>query len=216
MLQSWGTPRRDRPVTARDDAITRLTEAQREALRLVMIGYQSKEIAGKLGIGVDAVNKRLAAARTALGAPTRFAAARWLAEHEAAHGSPPPVPPPASHSLAGQPLAVEPIAPRPDHARQVAIGNLPHDNARTIAHPHAGSHPAVAPDPGAERAVGDVQRTYGDAGPANAGIGTVSDRRQPGLGQWLDDQLARALATPGRVFAATLLIGAAAALARRI
>lgn len=84
-----------------DDAVDKLTEAQREALRLVMAGYQSKEIARELGIGVDAVNKRLAAAKTVLGASTRFAAARQLTAFEARKGS---------HSLVSHSLAVEPDA----------------------------------------------------------------------------------------------------------
>lgn len=86
-------------VTQNIDTIARLTEAQRECLRLVMAGYKSKEIAHKLGIGVDAVNKRLAGAKTALNAPSRFVAARQLAAWEA--GQP-------SHSLVSQTLAVEP------------------------------------------------------------------------------------------------------------
>ena len=81
-----------------DYAIEKLTEAQREVLRLVMAGYQSKEIARELGVGVDAVNKRLAAAKTVLGAPTRFAAARQLTAFEAREGS---------HSLVSHSLAVE-------------------------------------------------------------------------------------------------------------
>jgi DNA-binding CsgD family transcriptional regulator len=95
-----------------DDAVEKLTEAQREALRLVMAGYQSKEIARELGIGVDAVNKRLAAAKTVLGASTRFAAARQLTAFEAREGS---------HSLVSHSLAVEadaiagpPFAPSTD------------------------------------------------------------------------------------------------------
>lgn len=198
-------------MTARDNAIARLTDAQREALRLVLTGHQSKEIAQQLGIGVDAVNKRLAAAKTVLGAPTRFVAARWLADHEAATNPPLPAPPPASHLLVGQPLAVGETAPRPDHAGQDAIGNLPHDHPQPNADPRpAFAAPAAAPD--AESAVGDVRQSYGGTAP----VGTAPNRRQPGLGQWLDEQVARALATPGRVFAATLLIGAAAALARHL
>lgn len=200
-------------MTARDDAIARLTEAQREVLRLVMTGHQSKEIALQLGIGVDAVNKRLAAAKSLLGAPTRFAAARWLADHEAAGRTPPPQPVPvpvpaaaaASHSLVGQPLAVGETAPRPDHAGQDAIGNLPHDTD----HPNRHSQPAFSLEPGPQHAVGDVRRPYGGTVPAGPA-------RPPGLGQWLDQQLAGVLATPGRVFAAALLIGAAAALARHL
>ena len=63
-----------------------------------MTGYKSKEIAFELGIGVDAVNKRLASAKAALGASSRFAAARQLAAWEAGTGG---------HSLVSQTLAVE-------------------------------------------------------------------------------------------------------------
>ena len=81
-----------------DDAVEKLTEAQREVLRLVLVGYKSKEIAHELGVGVDAINKRLAAAKAVLNAPSRFAAARQLAAFE---GRQP------SHSLVSQTLAVE-------------------------------------------------------------------------------------------------------------
>lgn len=88
-----------------DDAIAKLTDAQRECLRLVMAGYKSKEIAHELGIGVDAVNKRLAAAKTAIGASSRFTAARHLAAFEAKE---------PYHSAAGSFLAVEQAAACPD------------------------------------------------------------------------------------------------------
>jgi len=71
--------------SAYDDAdVGRLTPGQKDCLRLVMGGYKTKEIAHRLGIGIDAVNKRLAAAKTTLGSPSRFHAARRLASHEAA------------------------------------------------------------------------------------------------------------------------------------
>jgi DNA-binding CsgD family transcriptional regulator len=198
-----GGARRDWQVTADDDAIARLTEAQREVLRLVMIGYQSKEIAQRLGIGVDAVNKRLAAAKSALGAPTRFAAARRLAEHEAGDAGPLPVPPAPSHWLVGQPLAVEQSAPRPDDAGQDATGN------------QSNVQPVFQPAPRSADQVADHQRSYGTAGPAAAPVGPAA-HHGPGIGAGLEQALAGLLATPGRVFAATLLIGAAAALARHL
>jgi DNA-binding CsgD family transcriptional regulator len=90
-----------------------LTEAQREVLRLVSEGYKSKEIAHRLGIGVDAVNKRIAAAKSTLGAPSRFAAARQLAAFEARSE--------ASHLLVSQTLAVgEEPAVGDVHVRPVA------------------------------------------------------------------------------------------------
>jgi DNA-binding CsgD family transcriptional regulator len=130
-----------------DEAVEKLTEAQREVLRLVMAGFQSKEIARELGIGVDAVNKRLAAAKTALGAPTRFAAARQLTAFEAREGSHSLV----SHSLAVEaaPIAAPPFVPstekgwgdeQPRHDHRVAdivgqyvVSTLPTDSGHAAA-----------------------------------------------------------------------------------
>lgn len=169
-----------------EDAVEQLTEAQREALRLVMAGYQSKEIARELGIGVDAVNKRLAAAKTLLSAPTRFAAARQLAALEARE---------TSHSLVGQSLAVEtgavaapPFAPsrdkgwgdeQPQHDHRVA------DRAGDyIVLPATRVAPSAADDRGPS-----VRRTTFDAG--------------------------QLFATPLRVFIVTLVLGIVGALVLR-
>jgi DNA-binding CsgD family transcriptional regulator len=85
-------------MQANEHLIVQLTEPQREVLRLVSEGYKSKEIAHRLGIGVDAVNKRIANAKTVLGAPSRFVAARQLVAVEARSE--------ASHSVVSQILAV--------------------------------------------------------------------------------------------------------------
>lgn len=66
-------------VTPRFD---RVTEPQRECLRLVLTRRNSKEIAQALGISSHTVDKRLERAIAALGATSRFDAARILAEHE--------------------------------------------------------------------------------------------------------------------------------------
>ncbi|TFI59815.1 LuxR family transcriptional regulator [Sphingomonas parva] len=62
--------------------LDQLTEAQRECLRLVLSHHNSKEIAAKLGVSPSAVDKRIERAVQILRAPSRFAAARALAEHE--------------------------------------------------------------------------------------------------------------------------------------
>jgi len=82
--------------------VEQLTDAQRECLRLVGRGFQSKEIARELGISIDGVNKRLAGAMGTLGVSSRFEAARRLADHEAGEGYQP---------LVGQPVVVaaEPV-----------------------------------------------------------------------------------------------------------
>ncbi|WP_293965533.1 helix-turn-helix transcriptional regulator [Sphingomonas sp.] len=94
-----------------DADLQRLTEAQKECLRLVIAGFRTKEIAHRLGIGVDAVNKRLAGAKAALGSPSRFHAARLLASHEA--GS-------AYHSAVGSFSAVA----FAEHSKDIVAGEL--------------------------------------------------------------------------------------------
>lgn len=122
-------------VTNTDDPVAKLTEAQREVLRLVMAGYKSKEIAHKLGLGEDAVNKRLAAAKAVLGASSRFTAARQLAAHEA-RGE-------AYHFVAGQFLAVEQQPAFSDDEGQSAIKDFAHD---PIVLSHQVSEPGLAYD----------------------------------------------------------------------
>lgn len=66
-------------TTARFD---RVTEPQRECLRLVLTRHNSKEIAQSLGVSPVTVDKRIGRAVGTLGVATRFEAARLLAEHE--------------------------------------------------------------------------------------------------------------------------------------
>ena len=66
-------------TTARFD---RVTEPQRECLRLVLTRHNSKEIAQTLGVSPVTVDKRIGRAVGTLGVATRFEAARLLAEHE--------------------------------------------------------------------------------------------------------------------------------------
>jgi DNA-binding CsgD family transcriptional regulator len=63
-------------------AITRLSEKQKECLRLVQHNYSSKEIGRKLGISQYAVDQRLRIAMRELEATSRFAAARILSSLE--------------------------------------------------------------------------------------------------------------------------------------
>lgn len=63
-------------------AIERLTDAQRECLRLVLTHHSSKEIALQLGVSPSAIDKRLERAVQILGAGSRFEAARLLGMSE--------------------------------------------------------------------------------------------------------------------------------------
>ncbi len=82
------TPIQGRSVAAL--RFDRVTEPQRECLRLVLTRRNSKEIALALDISSHTVDKRLARACATLGVTSRFDAARLLAEQEGL-----PVPPPS-------------------------------------------------------------------------------------------------------------------------
>ena len=64
------------------ERIERLTDKQRDCLRLVFMHRSSKEIARELGIGVDAVDQRIKTAMRTLDVESRTEAARMLASHE--------------------------------------------------------------------------------------------------------------------------------------
>lgn len=64
------------------DALERLTERQRDALRLVAQGYSTKDIAQKLQVSDRRIAKDIDAANRSLGVSRRMDAARILADHE--------------------------------------------------------------------------------------------------------------------------------------
>ena len=70
------------------DRLDRLTEQQRACLRMVYQHMTSKEIAPVLGIEPGSVDQHIKAAMRTLGVGERRAAARMLAEHEAAGEQP--------------------------------------------------------------------------------------------------------------------------------
>jgi DNA-binding CsgD family transcriptional regulator len=65
-----------------DDRFGKLTERQRECLRLVFRGFEVKEIARELDLSPTAVVERLRGARRALGVESSREAARLLAGYE--------------------------------------------------------------------------------------------------------------------------------------
>ena len=76
------------------DRISRLSEGQRECLRMVYRHMETKEIARTLGISPDGVAQRIKTANRILGVHRRRDAARILAEAEGAapRGATPPYP----------------------------------------------------------------------------------------------------------------------------
>ena len=70
----------------RQDRISRLSEGQRECLRMVYRHMETKEIARTLGISPDGVAQRIKTAMRILGVHRRRDAARILAEAEGTEG----------------------------------------------------------------------------------------------------------------------------------
>lgn len=66
-----------------NDRLDRLTEKQRDCLRLIGRGFRGYEIAQRLGISETAVTERLRDARRTLDVPSSIAAARLLEGYEA-------------------------------------------------------------------------------------------------------------------------------------
>jgi DNA-binding CsgD family transcriptional regulator len=69
-------------------AIPRLTEGQRDCLRLVYKHMTSKDIARELGVSPHTVDMRLRTAMKTLAVASRIEAARLLVQSEALHGGP--------------------------------------------------------------------------------------------------------------------------------
>jgi DNA-binding CsgD family transcriptional regulator len=85
------------------DRIERLTDKQRECLRLVYRHMQTKEIARALELSPDGVTQRLRGAMRTLGVESRREAARILAEAEGLTPYPPHVHPPRDIVPPGEP-----------------------------------------------------------------------------------------------------------------
>lgn len=83
------------------DAIDRLTERQKDCLRLVGRGYTSKEIGRQLSISPATVDNHIRSALEVLQAPGRAEAARLLLANE--HGQPLTSQPPSLADPAGLP-----------------------------------------------------------------------------------------------------------------
>jgi len=93
--------------TARDsmeqDPVARLSEGQRECLRMVYRHMETKEIARKLGISPDGVTQRIKAAMRILDVNRRKDAALILARAEGTESYPPLVYPPRDIAMAPEP-----------------------------------------------------------------------------------------------------------------
>lgn len=107
-----------------------LTEKEKEALRLLLVGHDAKSMARALDLSVHTINDRLRYARRKLSVASSKEAARLLHEWEegaASHptGDPPDHAPPAPHSLASKHLGDAPIpVAEPDGQRKAGDAPL--------------------------------------------------------------------------------------------
>ena len=89
-------------------AVERLSAGQKDCLRLVMQGYEFKEIARLLNTSPGAINERLREARRVLDVSSSREAARLLAAYEALNDYRPYVAMPHGVGLAGEPASLAP------------------------------------------------------------------------------------------------------------
>jgi len=84
-----------------NERFDKLTDRQKQCLRLVRTGFTTKEIAGQVGASPDAIDKAIKLAMARIGADRRQLAARMLAEYEAECGVQPLAPQSSDLSTAG-------------------------------------------------------------------------------------------------------------------
>jgi len=92
----------------RPEGLDRLTEKQRECLRLVYAHKETKEIARILGLSPDGVNQRIKTAMNTLGVSRRRDAAQIVAEAEGLGTYPPLVHPPMDIAAGPEPVMLIP------------------------------------------------------------------------------------------------------------
>ena len=131
-----------------DDRVARLTEGQREALRMVYRHMETKEIARALGISPDGVTQRIKAAMRFLGVNKRRDAAQILAEAEGHAAYPRQVYPPRDIAIAPDPatFALSTEGRRKAVSRRGDAGGT--GRLRGFSHALAGPVSASPPDQG--------------------------------------------------------------------
>ena len=90
------------------DRVARLSEGQRECLRMVYRHMETKEIARVLGLSPDGVTQRIKTAMRILGVDRRRDAALLLAQHEGTEPYPPLVYPSRDIAIAPDPPTFRP------------------------------------------------------------------------------------------------------------
>lgn len=104
------------------EGLDRLTEKQRECLRLVYAHKETKEIARLLGLSPDGVNQRIKTAMNTLGVSRRRDAAQILAEAEGLGTYPPLVHTSWDIAAAPDPAMLDPSTEGPRYADESKVG----------------------------------------------------------------------------------------------
>ncbi len=113
--------------------IESLTPRQRDCLRLVANGYQTKEIAERLGISPGRVDKHITGALRVLGVSGRVQAARLLADHEKQQIAPHE----GAQWLGAQPLGLPDEPSPPSHNPSQGSNGLEEELPATAVRPVA-------------------------------------------------------------------------------
>ena len=119
--------------------VDRLTEGQRDVLRMVNRHMETKEIARALGIGPDGVNQRIKAAMRTLGVNKRRDAALILAEAEGRDPYPPQVYPPRDIAPDPEPATFAPSTESGREQGPARIGAMREEQAAFEAVPQTRS-----------------------------------------------------------------------------
>jgi DNA-binding CsgD family transcriptional regulator len=121
------------------ERVDRLTEGQRDVLRMVNGHLETKEIARALGISPDGVNQRIKAAMRILGVNRRRDAALILAEAEAGKHYPPLVYPPRDIAPDAEPVTFAASTESGREQGPASIGAMREEQAAFEAVPQSGS-----------------------------------------------------------------------------
>jgi DNA-binding CsgD family transcriptional regulator len=111
------------------DRVARLTDGQRDVLRMVNRHMETKEIARELGISPDGVNLRIKTAMRTLGVNKRRDAALILAEAEGQEPYPPLVYPPRDIVFDAGPATLAPSTESGREQGPAAIGVMREEQA---------------------------------------------------------------------------------------
>jgi DNA-binding CsgD family transcriptional regulator len=154
------------------ERVDRLTERQRECLRLVYQHMKSKDISRVVGVSPHTVDMRLRHAIRTLGVNSRIEAARLLAQHEQSRATYQPAAYQSPHLVAPPHSSLDGRAERASDERHSPTAEPAPNSASTVDLGGAGGDPAGA---------GGLARAAGHGHPPR---GRLEDARAPSDAGW--------------------------------